>query len=92
VELEVVFAAFVFFVFVAFVFFIFVALVVSCPAVSCANTGIASEKTIKLVNNIVRSFFMLGLDLLRNYFLSGFEQGRGHNAISYVTYLHIYDM
>jgi integral membrane sensor domain MASE1 len=80
VGLAVVFAAFVFFVFVAFVFFVFVALVVSC-VVSCANTGIASEKTIMLVNNIVRSFFMLGLDLLRNYFLFGFEQCRGHNAI-----------
>jgi len=64
----VVFAAFVFFVFVAFVFFAFVAFVVSW-VVSCANTGMASEKTIIPVNNSVRSFFMLGLDLLRDYFL-----------------------
>ena len=32
------------------------------------------------VNNIVRSFFMLGLDLLRNYFLLSLEQGMGHNS------------
>jgi len=88
----VVFAAFVFFVFVAFVFFVFVALVVSCPAVSCANTGIASEKTIMPVNNIVRSFFMLGPDLLRNYFLLDLEQGRGHSAIIYVLYPQLFDI
>jgi len=64
----VVFAAFVFFVFVAFVFFVFVAFVVSWPAVSCANTGIANEKAIMPVNSNVRSFFMLGLDLLKDYF------------------------
>jgi len=60
----VVFAAFVFFVFVAFVFFVFAALVVSC-VVSCANTGMANEKMIMPANNMDRSFFMLGLDLLR---------------------------
>jgi len=65
----VVFAALVFFVFVAFVFFIFVAFVVSCAPVSCANTGMANEKAIIPVNSSVRSFFMLGLDLLRDYFL-----------------------
>ena len=65
----VVFAALVFFVFVAFVFFAFVAFVVSCAPVSCANTGMASEKAIIAVNSSVRSFFMLGLDLLRDYFL-----------------------
>jgi hypothetical protein len=70
----VVFAAFVFFVFVAFVFFAFVAFVVSCPAVSCANTGIASENTIMPVKSSVKSFFMLGLDLLRDYFLLPLEQ------------------
>jgi len=59
----------VFFVFVAFVFFVFVAFVVSCPAVSCANTGIANEKAIMPVKSSVRSFFMLGLDLLKDYFL-----------------------
>ena len=64
----VVFAALVFFVFVAFVFFVFVAFVVSC--VSCANTGMANEKMIMPANNVDRSFFMLGLDLLKNYFLS----------------------
>jgi len=65
----VVFAALVFFVFAALVFFVFVALVVSCPPVSCANTGIASEVAIIAVKSNVRSFFMLGLDLLRNYFI-----------------------
>jgi len=65
----VVFFSFDFFVFVAFVFFAFVAFVVSCPAVSCANTGIASEKATMPVNSSVKSFFMLGLDLLKGYFL-----------------------
>ena len=64
-----VFFAFVFFSFVAFVFFVFVAFVVSCAPVSCANTGIANVKAIMPVNNNVRSFFMLGLDLLKSYFL-----------------------
>jgi hypothetical protein len=62
----VVFAAFVFFVFVAFVFFAFV--VVSCAPAAVANTGIASENAITKVNSSVKSFFMLGLDLLKNYF------------------------
>jgi len=61
----VVFAAFVFFVFVAFVFFVFV---VAC-VVSCANTGIANENTIMPVKSSVKSFFILGLDLLKDYFL-----------------------
>jgi hypothetical protein len=70
----VVFAAFVFF---AFVFLVFVVVVVSpCPGV--ANTGIASEKAITDVNNSVSSFFMLGLDLLRDYFPLCMEQGMGH--------------
>jgi hypothetical protein len=46
--------------------------------VSCANTGIASENAIANVNNITKSFFMLGLDLLMNYLLSCCEQGVGH--------------
>jgi hypothetical protein len=74
----VVFAAFVFFAFVAFVafvFFAFVAFVVSC-VVSCANTGMASENTIIPVNKSVRSFFMLGLDLLRDYFLLPLSNAR----------------
>jgi hypothetical protein len=76
----VVFAAFVFFVFAAFVFFVFVAFVVSC-GVSCANTGIASENTIMPVKSSVRSFFILGLDLLKDYFLSPLEQAGCQNAI-----------
>jgi hypothetical protein len=75
----VVFAAFVFFVFVAFVFFAFVAFVASC-VVSCANTGIANEKAIMPVKSSVRSFFMLGLDLLKDYFHLGSEQGGFHVA------------
>jgi hypothetical protein len=58
----VVFSFFVFFVFVALVFFVFAAVVV--VVVSCANTGIASEKATIAVNSNVRSFFILGLDLL----------------------------
>jgi len=76
----VVLAAFVFFVFVAFVFLAFVAFVVSCPAVSCANTGMANEKMIMPANNIDKSFFMLGLDLLKNYFRLGSEQGGCHTV------------
>lgn len=57
----VVFSFFVFFVFVAFVFFVLAAVVV--VVVSCANTGMASEKAIIAVNSTVRSFFILGLDL-----------------------------
>jgi len=76
----VVFAAFVFFVFVAFVFFTFVAFVDSC-VVSCANTGIANEKTIMPVKSSVRSFFILGLDLLRDYFLYLREQAGFQIAI-----------
>ena len=61
---------FVFFAFVAFVFFVFFSVVAgaACP-VSCANTGIASENAIAKVNNITKSFFMLGLDLLMNFLL-----------------------
>ena len=73
------FVAFVFFAFVAFVFFVFFSVVVgaACP-VSCANTGIASENAIAKVNNITKSFFMLGLDLLINFFHLYFQQGDGH--------------
>jgi len=61
------FGAFVFFVFVALVFFVFV---VSWPAgAPVANTGIASENATAKVNSNVKSFFILGLDLLKNYFL-----------------------
>jgi hypothetical protein len=74
------FGAFVFFVFVAFVFFAFVAFGASCPAVSCANTGIASENAIAKVKSSVKSFFMLGLDLLKDYFHCSSEQGMGHIA------------
>ncbi len=62
----VVFVFFVFVAFVAFVFFVFVAFVVVSCAVPAANTGIASENAIANVNNSVKSFFMLGLDLLMN--------------------------
>jgi hypothetical protein len=71
---------FAFFVFVAFVFFVFVVVVVvswAAPA-GPANTGIASENATATVNNSIKSFFMLGLDLLRNYFLFCWEQGMGH--------------
>ena len=70
---------FVFFAFVAFVFFVFFSVVAgaACP-VSCANTGIASENAIAKVNNITKSFFMLGLDLLMNLLLFSFKQGVGH--------------
>jgi hypothetical protein len=37
--------------------------------VSCANTGIANENATASVNNMVKSFFMIGLDLLMDYFL-----------------------
>ena len=70
---------FAFFVFAAFVFFVFVLVVVSsCAPAAAANTGIASEKAITNVNNITKSFFMLGLDLLMNYLLLCYEQGVGH--------------
>jgi len=72
----VVFFAFVVFAFVAFVFFAFVVAVV--VVVSCANTGIASENAITKVNSTAKSFFMLGLDLLMNFFLFYVEQGVGH--------------
>ena len=60
---------FVFFAFVAFVFFAFVVVGVVVAGVSCANTGIASENAIANMNNSVKSFFMLGLDLLMNFLL-----------------------
>ncbi len=63
-----VFFAFVVFAFVAFVFFAFVVVGVVVVVASCANTGIASENTMANVNNSVKSFFMLGLDLLMNFF------------------------
>jgi hypothetical protein len=65
---DVVAVVFVFFVFALCVFFVFVVVVVSCPPVAAANTGIAIEKAITKVNNSDKSFFILGLDLLRNYF------------------------
>jgi hypothetical protein len=69
---------FVFFVFAAFVFFVFVVVgVVVCP-VSCANTGIASENATANVNSIIKSFFMLGLDLPMNLFPFCSVQGVGH--------------
>ena len=72
--------SFVFFVFFTFgVFFFFSVFGASCVAgASCANTGIASENATANVNNSVKSFFMLGLDLLMNFFLFCFEQGVGH--------------
>ena len=75
------FVAFVAFVFVAFVFFAFFSVVfgASCVAgASCANTGIASENATAKVNSSTMSFFMLGLDLLMNFFLFCFKQGVGH--------------
>ena len=74
----VVFFAFVVFAFVAFVFFAFVVVGVVVAGVSCANTGIASENAIANMNNSVKSFFMLGLDLLMNFFPLSFEHGVGH--------------
>jgi hypothetical protein len=58
--------ALVFFVFAAFVALVFFVFVVAVEPESCANTGIASENAIIIVNNTERSFFMLGLDLLGN--------------------------
>jgi uncharacterized protein YqhQ len=78
VAASVVFVVFAFFAFVAFVFFVFVVVVVVVCPVSCANTGIAIENATAMVNSITKSFFMLGLDLLRNYFLLCGEQGMGH--------------
>jgi hypothetical protein len=49
--------------FAALVFLVFVVAVVG--AASSANTGIASEKITIDANRTVRSFFMVGLDLLR---------------------------
>ena len=74
-----VFAALVFFVFAAFVFFSFVAFVAGA-VVSCANTGMANEKAIMPVKSSVRSFFMLGLDLLKDYFRCEVEQAGFHTA------------
>ncbi len=73
-----VFFAFVVFAFVAFVFFAFVVVGVVVVVASCANTGIASENTMANVNNSVKSFFMLGLDLLMDFFLFCFKQRVGH--------------
>ena len=69
---------FAFFDFAAFDFFVFVLVVVSCAPVAAANTGIASENAITNVNNITKSFFMLGLDLLMIFLRSFGEQGMGH--------------
>jgi hypothetical protein len=64
----VVFAFVAFAAFVAFVFFAFVVVGVVVVVASCANTGIASENATANMNNSVKSFFMLGLDLLMNFF------------------------
>ena len=72
-----VFAFFVF-VFAACVFFVFSVFVVSWAPVAAANTGIANANTIIKLNNTVKSFFMLGLDLLMNFFHLWMEQGNGH--------------
>ena len=73
---------FVFFTFGVFFFFSdFVVVVVSVFVSvdgSCASTGIASENATANVNSIIKSFFMLGLDLLMNFFLFCLEQGVGH--------------
>jgi parvulin-like peptidyl-prolyl isomerase len=69
---------FAFFAFVAFVFFVFSVFEVSVVVVSCANTGIVSENAIANVNNIAKSFFISGLDLLRDYFLLSLQQVMGH--------------
>ena len=73
-----VFVVFVFFAFVAFVFFAFAVVVVVVGAASCANTGIASENTTANVNSIIKSFFMLGLDLPMIFFHLKFQQGEDH--------------
>jgi hypothetical protein len=52
-------------VFPALVFLIFLVFVVVAGAASSANTGIASEKITIDANRTVKSFFMVGLDLLR---------------------------
>jgi len=59
---------FAFVAFVAFVFFAFVVVGVVVVVASCANTGIASENAMAKVNSNAKSFFMLGLDLLINFF------------------------
>ena len=64
------FVVFAFVAFVAFVFFAFVVVGVVVAAGSCANTGIASENATAKVNSNAKSFFMLGLDLLMNFFPS----------------------
>jgi len=77
----VVFSAFVFVVFFAFVVFFFAFVVVSVfdsVGFSCAITGITSENATVNVNSIIKSFFMLGLDLLMNFFPLSYEQGLGH--------------
>ena len=64
---------FVFFTFGVFFFFSdFVVVVVSVFVSvdgSCASTGIASENATANVNSNIKSFFMLGLDLLMNFLL-----------------------
>ena len=70
-----------FFVFAAFVFFAFVVVVVVVCPVSWANTGIASENATTSVNNITKSFFMLGPDLLMNFFHWWVEQGLGQSGV-----------
>jgi hypothetical protein len=72
---------FVFFTFGDFVFLVFPVVVVVVSVVgagSCANTGIANENATANVNSNTKSFFMLSLDLLMNFFLFCLEQGGGH--------------
>lgn len=66
-----VFSAFVFVVFFTFVVFFFAFVVFSVfdsVGDSCAITGITSENPTANVNSIIKSFFMLGLDLLMDFF------------------------
>jgi hypothetical protein len=77
----VVFSAFVFVVFFTFVVFFFAFVVFSVfdsVGDSCAITGITSENPTANVNSIIKSFFMLGLDLLMDFFPFAIEQGLGH--------------
>ena len=77
--MSVFFDFFTFGVFFFFSVFVSVFVVVSVDgAGSCANTGIASENATANVNSIIKSFFMLGLDLLMNFFLFCLEQDVGH--------------
>jgi hypothetical protein len=85
VVVVVLFVFFTFFSFGVFFFFsVFVVVVVvsvDWDEVSCANTGIASENAIANVNSIIKSFFMLGLDLPMYFFLFSGEQARRHSSV-----------